>query len=100
MPELHEPAEAFARTCRSSDLAFRVGGDEFAYILPESGEEAAVAAAGRVRAELASMPEELDCSYGITVWPEDGPERASVLEAADRRLYEMKRESEARGPGP
>ena len=92
---LQEAGEAIARTCRASDLAFRVGGDEFAYILPESGEEAAVAAAGRVRAELASMPERLDCSYGITVWPEDGPERARLLEAADGRLYEMKRE---RGP--
>jgi diguanylate cyclase (GGDEF)-like protein len=89
---LREAGEAFARTCRSSDLAFRVGGDEFAYILPESGEEAAIAAAGRVRAELASMPERLDCSYGITVWPNDGPERARLLEAADGRLYEMKRE--------
>jgi diguanylate cyclase (GGDEF)-like protein len=97
---LKEAGEAFARTCRSSDLAFRVGGDEFAYILPESGEEAAVAAAGRVRAALASMPEGLECSYGITVWPEDGPERASVLEAADRRLYEMKRGREDEAPGP
>ena len=91
---LRDAGEAIAGTCRSSDLAFRVGGDEFAYILPESGAEAAVAAAGRVRAELASMPERLDCSYGITVWPEDGPERARLLEAADRRLYEMKREGE------
>lgn len=89
---LREAGDAFARTCRSSDLAFRVGGDEFAYILPESGEEAATAAAGRVRAALEAMPERLDCSHGITVWPEDGPERALLLEAADERLYAMKRE--------
>jgi diguanylate cyclase (GGDEF)-like protein len=97
---LQEAGEAFARTCRSSDLAFRVGGDEFAYILPESGEDAAIAAAGRVRAELASVPEGLDCSYGITVWPEDGPERARLLEAADGRLYDMKREHERDVPEP
>jgi diguanylate cyclase (GGDEF)-like protein len=97
---LREAGEAIARTCRASDLAFRVGGDEFAYILPESGEEAAVAAAGRVRAELASMPERLDCSYGITVWPEDGPERARLLEAADGRLYDMKRTREQEAPQP
>jgi diguanylate cyclase (GGDEF)-like protein len=95
---LREAGEAFTRSCRSSDLAFRVGGDEFAYILPETGEEAAIAAAGRVRAELASMPERLDCSYGVTVWPNDGPERAPLLEAADGRLYEMKREREADVP--
>jgi diguanylate cyclase (GGDEF)-like protein len=88
---LKEAGAAFARTCRASDLAFRVGGDEFAYILPESDEEDATAAGTRARAELASMSEELDCSYGITVWPSDGPERDKLLQTADSRLYEMKR---------
>jgi len=95
---LKEAGAAFARTCRSSDLVFRVGGDEFAYILPESDEEAAAAAAARARAALAAMPEELDCCYGITVWPNDGPERAMLLETADSRLYEMKRECRPDGP--
>jgi len=95
---LKEAGGAFARTCRSSDLAFRVGGDEFAYILPESGTDAATAAAARARAALGSMPERLDCSYGITAWPNDGPERAKLLEAADGRLYEMKRERRPDGP--
>ena len=44
---LREVGEALAGTCRLSDLAFRVGGDEFAYILPESDHDAATAAAGR-----------------------------------------------------
>jgi diguanylate cyclase (GGDEF)-like protein len=95
---LKEAGAAFARTCRASDLAFRVGGDEFAYILPESDEEAATAAAARARAALAAMPEELDCCYGITVWPNDGPERATLLESADSRLYEMKRQHRTDGP--
>jgi len=95
---LKEAGAAFARTCRSSDLAFRVGGDEFAYILPESDSEAALAAAARAREALAATPEELDCSYGITVWPNDGPERARLLETADNRLYEMKRARRAKGP--
>jgi diguanylate cyclase (GGDEF)-like protein len=95
---LKEAGAAFARTCRSSDLAFRVGGDEFAYILPESDSDAARAAAARAREALAAMPEELDCCYGITVWPNDGPERAQLLETADNRLYEMKRARRADGP--
>jgi len=95
---LKEAGAAFAGTCRSSDLAFRVGGDEFAYILPESDAEAAESAAGRARTALAAMPEELDCCYGITVWPNDGPERARLLETADSRLYEMKREHRPDGP--
>jgi diguanylate cyclase (GGDEF)-like protein len=89
---LREAGAALAKTCRSSDLVFRVGGDEFAYILPESDREAALAAAARAREALAAMPERLDCAYGVTVWPGDGPERATLLEAADARLYEMKRE--------
>jgi diguanylate cyclase (GGDEF)-like protein len=95
---LKEAGGAFGQTCRSSDLAFRIGGDEFAYILPESDAEAATAAAARARAALAAMPEELDCCYGITVWPDDGPERAKLLETADSRLYEMKREHRPDGP--
>jgi diguanylate cyclase (GGDEF)-like protein len=95
---LREAGEALAGTCRSSDLAFRVGGDEFAYILPEAGEEAALAASARARAALSSMSERLDCCYGITVWPNDGPERVKLLETADARLYEMKREHRADGP--
>jgi diguanylate cyclase (GGDEF)-like protein len=89
---LKEAGAAFVGACRSSDLAFRVGGDEFAYILPEGDEESARAAAARARAALAAMPEELDCCYGITVWPDDGPDRAGLLETADSRLYGMKRE--------
>lgn len=95
---LKEAGGALAETCRSSDLAFRVGGDEFAYILPETGTEAAAAASARARAALGEMPERLDCCYGITVWPDDGPERRSLLEMADSRLYEMKREHGPDGP--
>jgi diguanylate cyclase (GGDEF)-like protein len=89
---LREAGSSLVRTCRASDLAFRVGGDEFAYILPETGTDDALAAAARAREALASMPERLGCCYGVTVWPGDGPERGKLLEAADARLYEMKRE--------
>jgi GGDEF domain-containing protein len=44
------------------------------------------------------MSEPLDCCYGITVWPNDGPERSRLLETADERLYEMKRAHHADGP--
>lgn len=88
---LSEAGNSLSRTCRASDLAFRVGGDEFAYILPETGADDAMAAAARACEALASMPDQLGCGYGITVWPEDGPERGPLLQAADARLYEMKR---------
>jgi diguanylate cyclase (GGDEF)-like protein len=97
---LREVAGALARTCRASDVAFRVGGDEFAYILPESDEESALAAARRARAEVAAMPRRVDLCYGVTVWPTDGVGRDELLASADARLYEMKRGHRGGAPPP
>jgi diguanylate cyclase (GGDEF)-like protein len=87
---LRHVGEALARTCRRSDLAFRVGGDEFAFVLPESGEDAARTAADRARAQVAALPGRLDVCYGITAFPGDGIERDELLGSADSRLYDMK----------
>lgn len=88
---LRQVGEALATTCRASDLPFRVGGDEFAYILPNTRAEDAAAAARRARQAVASLPGGLDLSYGITVWPADAESKDSLLEQADVRLYGMKR---------
>jgi diguanylate cyclase (GGDEF)-like protein len=88
---LHQVGEALARTCRSSDLAFRVGGDEFAYVLPETDGDAALEAARRARRAIAGLRGRIDVSYGIGVFPSDGSERDELLASADSRLYEMKR---------
>ena len=88
---LRQVGEALVRTCRSADLAFRVGGDEFAYVLPESDADAARNAACRAREEVAALPGRLDVCYGITAFPVDGSERDELLATADARLYEMKR---------
>ena len=96
---LHQVGEALARTCRSSDLAFRVGGDEFAYVLPETDGAAALEAARRARRAIAGLRGRIGASYGISVFPCDGNERDELLAAADTRLYQMKRghPGEARG---
>jgi diguanylate cyclase (GGDEF)-like protein/putative nucleotidyltransferase with HDIG domain len=81
---LRMTADALTRSCRSSDSAFRIGGDEFALLLPETGAADAQAVAGRAAARF-------DSSFGVAVWPDDGPSKEGLLARADERLYEMKR---------
>ncbi|HET8673326.1 MAG TPA: sensor domain-containing diguanylate cyclase, partial [Thermoleophilaceae bacterium] len=82
---LRMTAEALIRSCRSSDTAFRIGGDEFALLLPETSPADAEAVAGRAAASF-------DSSFGVAVWPDDGPSKEVLLARADERLYDMKRE--------
>lgn len=78
---------------RGIDTAARYGGDEFALVLPESGAEVAKRVAERIRERLAADAEfpKISVSVGAAVFPEDGQSIEELLDAADRRLYGMKR---------
>jgi diguanylate cyclase (GGDEF)-like protein len=79
--------------CRSIDTAARYGGDEFAMIIPEAGAEAAQQVADRIRERVASDGEQptLSISVGVAAYPMNGTTIETLLGAADRALYEMKR---------
>ena len=81
---LRRTAEVLTSSCRSSDTAFRIGGDEFALLLPETGAVDASTVAGRAAEQLGS-------SFGVAVWPDDGPSKDDLLARADENLYAMKR---------
>jgi diguanylate cyclase (GGDEF)-like protein/putative nucleotidyltransferase with HDIG domain len=81
---LRQTAEVLTQSCRSSDMAFRIGGDEFALLLPETGAADATPVAERAAAQIGS-------SFGVSVWPDDGPSKESLLARADDNLYRMKR---------
>ena len=89
---LRRVANALRAVCRSMDLPARYGGDEFAVVLPESGEEAARRVAARIRAQLAEDPDvpRLSVSVGAAVYPADGTTLDALLAAADKSLYRMK----------
>jgi diguanylate cyclase (GGDEF)-like protein len=86
---LQRVADALRSTIRSGDNAFRIGGDEFAVILPEATERDARSAAERIAAEL-----QLGASFGVAVC-ERGCDAGVLLREADDAMYRMKRRRRA-----
>jgi len=77
---------------RAIDTAARYGGDEFALVLPESGEREAERTATRICEQLAQDGQEpfISVSVGQAVYPADGTTIEQLLGAADLALYRMK----------
>jgi diguanylate cyclase (GGDEF)-like protein len=79
---------------RTADAAFRIGGDEFALILPETDEGEARAAVDRVADAMAAVfakrGEELAAGFGVAVCPRDGDDPRPLFRAADRAMYAAK----------
>jgi diguanylate cyclase (GGDEF)-like protein len=84
--------DVLSGTCRAIDTPARYGGDEFALVLPESGEREAEQAAVRICERLQNDGEEprLAISMGQAVYPMDGTTIEQLLSAADTALYDMK----------
>jgi diguanylate cyclase (GGDEF)-like protein/putative nucleotidyltransferase with HDIG domain len=87
---LLEAADGLRLGCRASDQAFRIGGDEFALILPRSTARTAIPVAERAAESMQGADRAVGVSYGISEWPADGPSKDALLERADERLYAMK----------
>jgi diguanylate cyclase (GGDEF)-like protein len=91
-------AATLKNTLRASDSAFRIGGDEFVLLLPQTDSEQANTLCRRLRAqyELELVPMNLEVAvtldFGVAVYPEDGEKRDDLMVAADRRLYDLKYE--------
>jgi diguanylate cyclase (GGDEF)-like protein len=87
-------ADGLRRQLRRSDEAYRIGGDEFAVVLPQATRLDAERVMRRLRDAVASsVPpggDPIDASFGIAVFePGDDPER--VVARADLALYAAKR---------
>ena len=69
---------------RALDSAFRLGEDEFAFILPETGAEGEPVMGGRIATRLAEGTEEprLNVKFGIATYPRDGKTADQSLAAA------------------
>jgi diguanylate cyclase (GGDEF)-like protein len=92
-------AERIRSTLRASDVAARYGGDEFAIILPDADPEAARSAAERILSAFLEQPFQSESrgpvpivvSVGVATHPRDGRTGTDLIDAADRRLYRVKR---------
>jgi diguanylate cyclase (GGDEF)-like protein len=83
---------------RASDIACRLGGEEFILILPECPRDDAVQKAEELCARVrglhfrdAASPVRVTASFGVAAFPADGTTAAAVVEAADAALYQAKR---------
>ncbi len=92
---LRDLATVMRRGLRGTDTVGRWGGEEFLMLLPETDTQAAQAAE-RVRAAVSahSFPAaggiHLTCSIGVAVYPADGTRSETLVEAADRAMYDAK----------
>jgi len=89
-------AATLRSTIRASDFAFRIGGDEFALLLPQTDPEQAVTLCRRIRAQYENEVRTLKIDiavtldFGVAVHPQDGELKGALLSVADERLYQLK----------
>ena len=79
---------------RPSDLVARIGGDEFAVVMPETDLEAAVQIAERLRDRVGDTPVEgvtVTVSIGVAAPTPDEDDLNATLRRADAALYAAKR---------
>lgn len=92
---LRAVGSAFSSAVRDSDVACRVGGEEFGIIVPETGAVGAIQAAERIRAAVLAadvgVAGQVTVSLGIAVYPFHSTQARELVDAADSALYEAKR---------
>jgi diguanylate cyclase (GGDEF)-like protein len=93
---LRAAAATLKKALRTSDSAFRIGGDEFALLLPQTDAEQALALSRRVETVFAEVLQPLQLTvgvsmdHGVATFPQDGEQADQLIRVADERLYRLK----------
>jgi diguanylate cyclase (GGDEF)-like protein len=103
---LRMAATTLKKALRTSDFAFRIGGDEFALILPQTDAAQALALSRRVETVFADTLKSLQLSitvgmdYGVATYPQDADNAEDLVRIADERLYQRKHSHRGRTAEP
>lgn len=84
--------DVMQETVRPMDTIGRVGGDEFAVVVPGAGPDDCATIAARVQSALEPRA---PASTGLAVFPTDGADRDELQRSADAKLYVGKRGRDA-----
>jgi diguanylate cyclase (GGDEF)-like protein len=87
---LRDLGERFRRVLRFGDNAARIGGDEFAMILPDTEPDAVPSLLERVRTAPGIVSRPPEFSFGTAKCPDDADTFDALYRLADERLYEAK----------
>jgi diguanylate cyclase (GGDEF)-like protein len=92
-----------AAKIRSTDMAFRYGGEEMAVLLPSCGKEQATEVAEKIRTAVSSSTArsgrfgaKTTVSIGVATFPADGRVARALVDTADAALYQAKAEGRDR----
>ncbi len=92
---LRAAADAIRATTRVTDVPSRMGGDEFALLLPETDRDGALRILERVRAAIAGAFEDRgwpsSCSIGAVTFDEPPEKVDALVGIADSLMYRVKR---------
>jgi diguanylate cyclase (GGDEF)-like protein len=101
---LRAAAATLKKALRTSDSAFRIGGDEFALLLPQTDAAQALALSRRVGTVFAEaiahfqMGVSVSMDHGVATFPQDGDQADQLIHVADERLYHLKHANHSQTP--
>ena len=102
---LRAAATTLQKALRTSDSAFRIGGDEFAVLLPQTDAAQAIALSRRIETVFAETLRPLQLTFavamdhGVATFPQDGDQTDQLIHVADERLYRFKHANRSRAAG-
>jgi diguanylate cyclase (GGDEF)-like protein/PAS domain S-box-containing protein len=94
---LHSVAGRLVASVRASDTVSRQGGDEFVVVLSHIDHADAAAASAQAILAALGLPHDVSnhqlhitATIGISIFPDDGPDAATLIIAADTAMYHAK----------